>query len=70
MDFEKLSAERYSLRKYSDRPVEPEKLALILEVETMETFLAHFLLKTKLLFNIYLFYYMSWKENYNLYIIY
>ena len=31
MDFEKLSAERYSLRKYSDRPVEPEKLALILE---------------------------------------
>lgn len=31
MDFEKLSAERYSLRKYSDRPVEPEKLVLILE---------------------------------------
>ena len=31
MDFEELSAERYSLRKYSDRPVEPEKLALILE---------------------------------------
>ena len=31
MDFEKLSAVRYSLRKYSDRPVEPEKLALILE---------------------------------------
>ena len=31
MDFEKLSAERDSLRKYSDRPVEPEKLALILE---------------------------------------
>ena len=31
MDFEKRSAERYSLRKYSDRPVEPEKLALILE---------------------------------------
>lgn len=31
MDFQKLSAERYSLRKYSDRPVEKEKLALILE---------------------------------------
>lgn len=31
MDFEKLSAERYSLRKFSDRPVEAEKLALILE---------------------------------------
>ena len=31
MDFEKLSAERYSLRKFSDRAVEPEKLALILE---------------------------------------
>ena len=31
MDFAKLSAERYSLRKYSDRPVEAEKLALILE---------------------------------------
>ena len=31
MDFAKLSAERYSLRKFSDRPVEEEKLALILE---------------------------------------
>lgn len=31
MDFERLSAERYSLRKFSDRPVEAEKLALILE---------------------------------------
>lgn len=31
MDFAKLSAERYSLRKYSDQPVEAEKLALILE---------------------------------------
>ena len=31
MDFAKLSAERYSLRKYSDRPVEAEKMALILE---------------------------------------
>lgn len=31
MDFEKLAAERYSLRKFSDRPVEAEKLALILE---------------------------------------
>ena len=30
MDFEKLSAERYSLRKFSDRPVEQEKLDLIL----------------------------------------
>ena len=32
MDFEKLAAERYSLRKFSDRPVEAEKLAKILEV--------------------------------------
>ena len=31
MDFEKLSAERYSLSKFSDRPVEQEKLDLILE---------------------------------------
>lgn len=31
MDFEKLSAERYSLRKFSDRPVELEKLAAVLE---------------------------------------
>ena len=31
MDFTSLSAERYSLRKFSDRPVEAEKLALILE---------------------------------------
>lgn len=31
MDFAKLSAERYSLRKFSDRPVEAEKLELILE---------------------------------------
>ena len=31
MDFAKLSAERYSLRKFSDRPVEQEKLDLILE---------------------------------------
>ena len=31
MDFANLSAERYSLRKYSDRPVEAEKLDLILE---------------------------------------
>ena len=31
MDFEKLAAERYSLRKFSERPVEAEKLALILE---------------------------------------
>ena len=31
MDFEKLSAERYSLRKFSDRPVEREKLDQILE---------------------------------------
>jgi len=31
MDFAKLSAERYSLRKYSDKAVEEEKLALILE---------------------------------------
>ena len=31
MDFAALSAARYSLRKFSDRPVEPEKLAEILE---------------------------------------
>ena len=31
MDFEKLAAERYSLRKFSDRPVEAEKHAAILE---------------------------------------
>ena len=31
MDFAKLSAERYSLRKFSDAPIEPEKLTLVLE---------------------------------------
>ena len=31
MDFATLSAERYSLRKFDERPVEPEKLNLILE---------------------------------------
>ena len=31
MDFATLSAARYSLRKFSDRPVEPEKLAVVLE---------------------------------------
>jgi len=31
MDFARLSAERYSLRKFSDRPVEREKLDLVLE---------------------------------------
>ena len=31
MDFASLSAERYSLRKFSDQPVEAEKLAQILE---------------------------------------
>ena len=31
MDFEKLSAARYSLRKFSQAPIEPEKLALVLE---------------------------------------
>lgn len=31
MDFEKLSAARYSLRKFSPAPIEPEKLALVLE---------------------------------------
>ena len=31
MDFEKLAKERYSLRKFDARPVEPEKLELILE---------------------------------------
>ena len=31
MDFLKLAQERYSCRKFADRPVEPEKLARILE---------------------------------------
>lgn len=31
MDFQSLSAARYSLRKFSSQPVEPEKLAQILE---------------------------------------
>ncbi|MEG1987716.1 MAG: nitroreductase family protein [Oscillibacter sp.] len=31
MDFKTLAAERYSLRKFSTRPVEKEKLALVLE---------------------------------------
>ncbi|MCI9332280.1 MAG: nitroreductase [Oscillibacter sp.] len=31
MDFQTLAATRYSLRKFDARPVEPEKLALILE---------------------------------------
>ena len=31
MDFAKLAAERYSLRKFSDQPVEAEKLTAILE---------------------------------------
>ena len=31
MDFAKLAAERYSLWKFSDRPVEAEKLAAVLE---------------------------------------
>ena len=31
MDFEKLCAERYPLRKFSDRPVEAEKLEKVLE---------------------------------------
>ena len=31
MDFEKLCAERYSLKKFSDRPVEAEKLEKVLE---------------------------------------
>ncbi len=31
MDFAKLSRERYSLRKFSDRPLEKEKLEIILE---------------------------------------
>ncbi len=31
MDFQTLSAARYSLRKFDSRPVEPEKLNLILE---------------------------------------
>lgn len=31
MEFAKLSVERYSLRKFSDKPVEAEKLDLILE---------------------------------------
>lgn len=35
MDFATLSAARYSLRKFSDRPVEPEKLAAVLEAAIM-----------------------------------
>ena len=31
MDFEKLAKERYSLRKFADTPVEPEKLEKVLE---------------------------------------
>ena len=31
MDFATLSAERYSLRKFSDRPIETEKVAAVLE---------------------------------------
>ena len=31
MEFAQLEKARYSLRKFSDRPVEPEKLALVLE---------------------------------------
>lgn len=31
MEFEKLAAERYSLRKFSDRPIEQEKLDLVLK---------------------------------------
>ena len=31
MDFEKLAKERYSLRKFTDTPVEPEKLEKVLE---------------------------------------
>lgn len=31
MDFKELSAERYSLRKFSPRPIEPEKLTQVLE---------------------------------------
>ena len=31
MNFAELSAARYSLRKFSDRPIEPEKLKLVLE---------------------------------------
>lgn len=31
MDFAKLAAERYSLRKFSDRPVEAEKITAVLE---------------------------------------
>ena len=31
MDFAQLSQARYSLRKFSDRPVEPEKLTAVLE---------------------------------------
>ncbi|MDD3346641.1 nitroreductase family protein [Oscillibacter sp.] len=30
MDFAMLAAQRYSLRKFSDRPIEPEKLAVVL----------------------------------------
>ena len=31
MEFMKLAAQRYSVRKFSDAPVEPEKLSAVLE---------------------------------------
>ena len=39
MDFATLSAERYSLRKFSDRPIEPEKLAAVLEAGLIGAYL-------------------------------
>ena len=35
MDFAKLAAERYSLRKFSDRPVEAEKLSAVLPLSAI-----------------------------------
>ena len=37
MDFQALAAQRYSLRKYSDRPVEDEKIQLILQAPHSST---------------------------------
>ena len=31
MEFMKLAAQRYSVRKFSDAPIEPEKLSAVLE---------------------------------------
>lgn len=35
MEFMKLAAQRYSVRKFSDAPVEPEKLSAVLEARNV-----------------------------------